>query len=168
MGLDVNIDEKKVPEYILPDPLTCLDGTRVSGKTLWFEKRRPEILDLFERHIYGKMPGKPEKMSFEITSIDKNALKGKATRKEVRIEFSNDHAKASITIQVVTPNHVTKPVPAIMKLGSGPIGALLDRGYAGVAVSHEGYIYVSDTLNNRIQVFNSDGIFLNTFGKSTF
>ena len=116
MGLDVNFDEKEVPEYKLPDPLVCLDGTRVSNKTLWFEKRQPEILDLFEHHIYGKMPGKPEKMSFEITSIDKNALKGKATRKEVSVIMENTHTKIQMDILIYIPNFQPKPVANFIAL----------------------------------------------------
>jgi hypothetical protein len=116
LGLDINIDEKKVPEYSLPDPLICLDGTRVSGKTLWFEKRRPEILDLFEHHIYGKMPGKPEKMSYEITSIDKNALKGKATRKEVSVIMENTPTKIRMDILIYIPNFQPKPVANFIAL----------------------------------------------------
>ena len=116
MGLDVNIDEKNVPEYLLPDPLICLDGTRVSGKTLWLEKRRPEILDLFEHHIYGKMPGKPKKISFEITSIDKNALKGKATRKEVSVIMENNSTKIQMDILIYIPNFQPKPVANFIAL----------------------------------------------------
>ncbi len=116
MGLEVNIDENKVPDYMLPDPLICLDGTRVCGKILWFEKRRPEILDLFERHIYGKMPGKPEKMSFEIISMDENALKGKATRKEVSVIMENSHTKIQMDILIYIPNFQQKPVANFITL----------------------------------------------------
>ena len=36
----------------------------------------------------------------------------------------------------------------------------------GVAVDQDGNVYVSDTWNNRIQVFDADGNFIRTFGKS--
>jgi sugar lactone lactonase YvrE len=37
---------------------------------------------------------------------------------------------------------------------------------AGVAVDGEGNLYVADTLNNRIEIFDADGQFVSTFGKN--
>ncbi|MFA0751184.1 MAG: hypothetical protein SLRJCFUN_001587 [Candidatus Fervidibacter sp.] len=48
---DVIYDEAKVPPYTLPDPLVCLDGTKVTTPELWWKKRRPEILELFRTHL---------------------------------------------------------------------------------------------------------------------
>ena len=45
---EFNYDEAKVPAYELPDPLRCLDQTPVNTSAVWREKRRPEILALFE------------------------------------------------------------------------------------------------------------------------
>jgi sugar lactone lactonase YvrE len=36
----------------------------------------------------------------------------------------------------------------------------------GVAVDQEGNLYVADTLNNRIEIFDADGKFISTFGKA--
>src|SRR5579862_3577964 len=36
---------------------------------------------------------------------------------------------------------------------------------AAVAVDQEGNVYVADTLNNRIEIFDGDGKFISTFGK---
>jgi len=36
---------------------------------------------------------------------------------------------------------------------------------AGVAVDHDGNLYVADTLNNRIEIFDGDGKFISAFGK---
>ena len=110
MGLEVNFVENKVPDYNLPDPLVCLDGTKVSDKRLWFEKRHPEILELFESQMFGKMPGKPEKMSFEIKSLDKDVLNGKATRKEVSVVMENNHAEKQMDILIYIPNFKAKPL----------------------------------------------------------
>ena len=37
---------------------------------------------------------------------------------------------------------------------------------AGVAVDSEGNLYVADTMNNRIEIFDADGQFVSTFGKN--
>lgn len=37
---------------------------------------------------------------------------------------------------------------------------------SGMAVDHDGNLYVADTLNNRIEVFDADGSFVTTYGKN--
>jgi len=49
-----NYDEAKVPKYTLPDPLVMADGAKVASAEDWKNKRRPEVLRLFETHMYGK------------------------------------------------------------------------------------------------------------------
>jgi hypothetical protein len=49
-----NFDEAKANPYpSLPDPLLLKDGTRVRNAAAWWDKRRPEIVDDFDREIYG-------------------------------------------------------------------------------------------------------------------
>src|SRR5215813_14915728 len=72
-----NHDEAKAGEYTLPDPLVMAGGERVTSADAWRKRRRPEILRLFETNVYGRNPGRPKGMSFELTSIEKSALGGK-------------------------------------------------------------------------------------------
>ena len=61
---DVNYDENKIGAYTLPDPLTFVNGKRV--KTIQdCKQRRLEILDIFQREMYGQMPPKPETLVLE-------------------------------------------------------------------------------------------------------
>ena len=53
---DTIYDEAKVPPYALPDPLVMQDGTRIADAESWRAKRRPEILRLFEQHVFGRRP----------------------------------------------------------------------------------------------------------------
>ena len=116
MGLEANFEENEVPDYKLPDPLICLDGTKVSDKRLWYEKRQREIFELFESQMYGKMPGKPEKISFEIKSLDKDALNGKATRKEISVVMENNRAEIQMDLLIYLPNFQLKPVANFITL----------------------------------------------------
>ena len=86
-----NYDESMVPHYELPDPLTCADGTQVADAETWVRKRRSEILHLFEQQMYGKLPGRPDGMTCEVTSIDEKALDGRAVRKEVSVYFTGQN-----------------------------------------------------------------------------
>src|ERR671921_353563 len=81
---EANYDESKVPAYTLPDPLITSKGKKVTEPRAW-QNRREEIVNLFRHHVYGVSPGRPRDMRFEVRSVDKNALNGMATRKEVRV-----------------------------------------------------------------------------------
>ena len=116
MGLEINIEESKVPEYTLPDPLISLDNTKITTPTEWFKKRRPEILKLFEHLIYGRLPGKPESMNFKIHSIENHALKGKATCKEISIYLKNGKKDLTLNLLIFLPFYHPKPVPIFLGL----------------------------------------------------
>jgi len=82
-----NYDEAKVPAYNLPELLLMDNGIRVSTAADW-TARRAEIRSLLETEMFGRAPGRPKEMRFEIDSIDKAALGGKAIRKQVSIYIS--------------------------------------------------------------------------------
>src|SRR2546428_7798703 len=110
-----NYDEAKVPKYTLPDPLVMLDGTLVKDAKTWTEKRRPEVLKLFEEHVYGRTPGgRPKEMTFEVTSVDKNALGGKAIRKEVSIYFTGKKDGPKMDLLIYLPANAKKLVPIFL------------------------------------------------------
>ncbi|MBN1508659.1 MAG: hypothetical protein JW955_17560 [Sedimentisphaerales bacterium] len=113
---EANYDEAKVPRYTLPDPLVCTDGTKVTSADLWRQKRRPEILKLFEEQMYGKAPGKPPAMTFVTTSISKTALEGKATRKEVTVYFTGRQQDPNMSILIYLPNNGPRPVALFIGL----------------------------------------------------
>lgn len=110
-----NYDESKVPKYELPDPLTLESGAKVRDAETWTKKRRPEILKLFEQHEYGRTPaGRPKEMTFEVTSIDKKALGGKAIRKEVSIYFTGKKDGPKMDLLIYLPAKATGPVPVFL------------------------------------------------------
>ncbi|MBI3409603.1 MAG: acetylxylan esterase [Planctomycetes bacterium] len=110
-----NYDEAKVPKYTLPDPLTMADGSPVKDADSWTSKRRPEILRLFEKNVYGRTPaGRPKEMTFEVTSIDKKALGGKAIRKEVSIYFTGKKDGPKMDLLIYLPADAKKPVPIFL------------------------------------------------------
>src|SRR5215813_2908202 len=81
---DANYDESKVGQYPPLDPLTTADGRKVTTPDLWTQVRRPELLRLFETEFYGKVPQPPAPIrpSYRVRSEDKEALGGKAVRRE--------------------------------------------------------------------------------------
>ena len=65
-GIPVNYTEAQVGSYALPDPLKFADNKTVTNAKTWFEKRRPEIVKLFEENQYGRTPGRPADMTFDV------------------------------------------------------------------------------------------------------
>ena len=111
---DVNYDENKIGAYTLPDPLTFVNGKRVKTIQDW-KQRRLEILDIFQREMYGQMPPKPETLVLE-TIEEGETLAGFAKRKQVRMWFKADKTGPKIDWLVLVPKHVKGPVPTILLL----------------------------------------------------
>jgi hypothetical protein len=111
-----NYDESKVPEYTLSDPLVMLDGRRVATAEMWRAERRPEVMRLFEEHVYGKPLGPPPELRFEVFDRATDALDGKATRKQVRAHFSEDEDAPAMDILIYLPNGNAGPVPLFVGL----------------------------------------------------
>ena len=115
-GQEANYDETRVPKYKLPDALVLSNGRKVTDAKTWWKRRMPEILGLFEQHVYGKSPGKPGGMTFYVTSVDKEALNGKATRKEVTVYFTGRNDGPKMDILIYLPNGKSEPVPTFVGL----------------------------------------------------
>ena len=113
---EANYDEAKVPQYTLPDPLVLANGDKVTDAETWRTKRRPEILQLFRTHMFGRSPGRPEGMTWEVFDCDKQALGGTATRKQVTVYFTGKKDGPSMDILIYLPNAAAKPVPAFVGL----------------------------------------------------
>src|SRR4030042_1947518 len=74
---EANYDEQKVPEYTLPDPLVMSDGTKVTNAQVWKTGRRPELLELFRTHVYGRSPiERPQGMAFKVFDLERQGACG--------------------------------------------------------------------------------------------
>jgi hypothetical protein len=114
-----NYEESKAGTYTLPDALTLANGQPVKDAKTWREKRRPEILRLFESQMFGRSPGKPRDLSFELSSMDKAALSGKAVRKQVTVAFARGADTPRMQILLYLPAGARGPVPVFLGLNFG-------------------------------------------------
>src|ERR1019366_8670257 len=66
-----NYDEAKAnPFPDLPDALTLKNGKKVTKPADWWSKRRPEIVEDFDREIYGRVPKvRSEEHTSELQSL---------------------------------------------------------------------------------------------------
>jgi hypothetical protein len=113
---EVIYDEAHVPPYTLPDVLTCQDGTRVTTPDQWRRVRRPEIMELFAHHVYGRTPDGLPRMRCEVQSRDTAALGGAATREEVAICFGDAPDALRADLLIYLPNRRPAPVPVFLGL----------------------------------------------------
>jgi hypothetical protein len=100
-----NVDESRVPSYVLPDPLVAADGARITTVNEWTSKRRPELLHLFETQVYGRAPEQKPELQFQIDSEDGSALNGKAIRKEIAIYVSTPRGKLPLKLLLYVPRN---------------------------------------------------------------
>ena len=65
-----NWDEANADPYPkLPDPLTFNNGDKVAKPRQWQDLRRPEIVELFDREVYGRVPADTPYVNWETTSV---------------------------------------------------------------------------------------------------
>lgn len=137
--VSTNYDEAKVAAYTLPDPLVFQNGQRVRSAEEWTSKQRPHIYELFENHVYGRMPIKKLPVSYEATILDTAAYGGLGVMKSVRVVFG----KASMSLLLVVPRNV-KEAPVFLGLRFTPevgerwqVEKILQRGYALATIYYE-------------------------------
>jgi peptidoglycan/xylan/chitin deacetylase (PgdA/CDA1 family) len=108
-----NTDESKASMYTsLPDPLTLRSGKKVADAKTWWSKRRPEIVEDFDREIYGRVPKSLPKVTWEVVTVTND------TTQKGRVDNSSYPAIAvNIDLSVTTPANAKGPVPVIMEFG---------------------------------------------------
>ena len=103
----------------LPDPLTFKNGTKVNTPKEW-ERRRIEIIEDFDKEVYGRVPRTPA-VRWEVKS-EKDTMNGiyPIKIKELAGHVDNSsYPSISVDIQVTLtiPAKINKPVPVIIEFG---------------------------------------------------
>ncbi len=125
-GIPVNYDESRTGSYTLPDPLVLANGKPVRDVRTWNDKRRPELVRLFEENEYGRAPGRPSGMSFDVFEKGAPALDGKAIRRQVTIYFSPDKNGPKTDLLIYLPAAARKPVPLLLNLSFSANSSTVD------------------------------------------
>jgi hypothetical protein len=116
-GIPVNYTEALAGSYTLPDPLVLASGRPVRDAKTWYDKRRQEIVRLFEENEYGHSPERPADMMFDVFDKGTPALDGKAIRRQVTIYFSKDKAGPKMDLLLYLPADTRGPVPVLLNAG---------------------------------------------------
>ena len=152
-GVAINYDEEKAGlpgrDFELPDPLVFADGRRVADANDW-SLRRKEILGIFEREVYGRMPPPPESMSFKLVSEMERDEFSRVERR-YRQRFGADDGPIIDWI-VFIPRGARGPLPFFLhlnyisndKIAEGmtnhfplPLAEMSSRGYAFMSANYK-------------------------------
>jgi hypothetical protein len=120
-----NYDESKATTYPeLPQVLTLKSGTKVTTPEQWWNERRPEIVEDFDREIYGRVPKDVPEVTWEVMdTIEHTVGDTPAVTKRLLGHVNNSNypqIKVDIQLTLTTPVNAKGPVPVMMEFGFGP------------------------------------------------
>jgi hypothetical protein len=73
-----NYDESKGNPYpALPEVLELANGKPVKDAKTWWKKRRPELVELFDREVYGRLPKHVPGVTWSVTESREEVVGGK-------------------------------------------------------------------------------------------
>jgi hypothetical protein len=138
-----NYDESLANPYpVLPDPLTLANGDRVRTPAMWWDQRRPEIVEDFEREVYGRVPAEVPKVTWTVVETSESML-GETAVVEKKLEGQVDNSRCpsievKISMTLATPKDAPAPVPVLMMYGFAFPGGRGGRGPAGQGGAGQG------------------------------
>ncbi|HUN83717.1 MAG TPA: hypothetical protein VMU48_05025 [Terracidiphilus sp.] len=114
-----NYDESRANPYPdIPDPLKLNDGQKVTSPQMWWDKRRPEIVEMFDKYVYGRVPQQVPKVKWTVTAVDHEMIGfTPVIAKDLIGEVDNSSCPAiavRIHMTLVTPANAKTPVPVLM------------------------------------------------------
>src|SRR5262249_35418737 len=111
----------------MPDLMTFKDGTKVTSADQW-PKRRAEIVEDFEREVYGRVPANVPKVNWEVTATTEGESGGIATVSKTVVGHVDNSAfpkiKVDIQASFTVPKRAKGRVPILVQFGGvgGPFG----------------------------------------------
>jgi len=117
-----NYDESKANPYPnLPDPLTLNNGGKVTTAKMWWDERRPEIVEMFDKYVYGRVPKNVPKVTWTVRAVDHEMIGfSPVIAKDLIGEVDNSSYPAisvRIHMTLVTPANAQGPIPVLIMFG---------------------------------------------------
>jgi hypothetical protein len=112
------------PCPLLPDLLTNIKGEKITSQEMWWNSRRPEIVEDLEREVYGRLPKKLPKVTWTVKITDREFIgRTPAIVKMLVGHVDNSEyplINVDINMMLVVPTNVKGPVPVLMMFGGRP------------------------------------------------
>jgi hypothetical protein len=120
-----NYDEAKATPYTsLPDPLTLNTGKPVDTPKMWWDQRRPEIVEYFDREVFGRMPEVTPEVTWEVVNTTHETNGGVPVITKKLLGHVDNSSYPLITVNIdltlTTPANASGAVPVIMELSFSP------------------------------------------------
>ncbi len=117
-----NYDEAKANPYPqLPNPLLSDKKKKITKPAQWWQLRRPEIIEHFDREIYGRMPNITPAVRWEVTATANEIEAEIPVIKKTLLGHVDNTAypqiKVDIQLTLVTPANAKAKAPVVMELG---------------------------------------------------
>jgi hypothetical protein len=126
-----NYDESKAnPFPDLPDPLALDNGGKVTTAKTWLDERRPEIVEKFEKYVYGRVPNDVPKVTWTVGTIDREMIGFHPVIAKDLFGNVDNSSYPPISVRI----HLTLVTPADAK---GPVPVLIMFGRAGFPEPNE-------------------------------
>jgi hypothetical protein len=114
-----NYDESKANPYPnIPDPLTLNNGQKVATPEMWWKERRPEIVEMYSKYVYGRVPASVPKVTWSVATEDHEMIGfTPVIAKDLIGEVDNSDCPAigvKIHMTLVTPANAKGHVPVLM------------------------------------------------------
>jgi hypothetical protein len=117
-----NSDEETANPYkeTMPDLMTFKDGTKVKTADQW-PKRRAEIVEDFEREVYGRIPKNVPQVKWEVTNTAEGESGGIATVTRTLAGHVDNSAfpqiKVTIQASFTVPKQAAGRLPILLQFG---------------------------------------------------
>jgi hypothetical protein len=123
-----NYDPEKANPYPdLPDPLTLKNGRRITTADAWWKLRRPEIVEDFEREVFGRVPASVPAVKWELKQTVNTLVAGVPVVAKQLVGHVDNSSYPAITVDiqmtVVIPANAKAKVPVLMMFGNGALPA---------------------------------------------
>jgi lysophospholipase L1-like esterase len=117
-----NYDESKAnPFPNLPDVLTLKNGKRVNTAREWWDRRRPEIVEDFEREVLGRVPKGVPAVTWTVTNkVEATVGDYPVIARQLVGHVDNSlypPINVDIQLTLVIPAQATGPVPVMIMFG---------------------------------------------------
>lgn len=117
-----NYDPAKADPYpVWPALMTLANGRQVTTAALWRQKRRPELLALFEREVYGRIPANVPGIAWRVDAVDREFFGGRPVVAQQLIGHVDNRGAPQIAVDIratlVLPADAKGPVPLLMMFG---------------------------------------------------
>jgi endo-1,4-beta-xylanase len=120
-----NYDQAKANPYPeLPDLLKTDSGQAVDTADAWWKTRRPEIVELLEREVYGRIPANVPAVKWEVRQTREVEAGGKPAIQQEIVGVVDNSAcpeiAVNISMSLTLPKDAQGPVPVLMSFGWSP------------------------------------------------